>query len=649
MKYCKKCGHANADDAMFCAKCGNALGKGSKSKNKKTGVPSFIWYTIITIVLLSGTLVLYDNPKLIDRFTDKYFKKTFTSKVLKKEYISDDQQYTRVWYKDGYQSLNKGDNVILEMDQCDELTFIEHSHYEKSIFLIYYVYNKTETDFNDCTDIYDINGKYLTSYEGKITAEEGNVNYINTSEKDDCFFKIKKYGKCGLYHVEANDSLEIKYDDIIPTIKNGEVIYYDVEIDKLVGRIDSNGDDIIPPVYKAFYKLDEEETAGTGFTGYIVETEDNKIGIYDDSFDAVVREEWGFTEYEFHYSSSDNYSWILLSKDRWNDKVYVAASIKGFQRTEEKKEGYFYKDGNFYYYTYVGSNEGYKYTWPQWKREYYCIQTYTKKTIYGYGDHIKFIQSGPEYKYKGNVDGWDSYDGETYTFNQNTTSYTYYFSGKTLKATYYTSFRDLFGNIQPMWRDLNYSLMSEEIYEKDYYGSWNWSSYSEKIQKRQEEKLSRLIKNEEERKIKEMLAAERKDEDFSEQKSTFESGSNYSVPAIPITPIDNSYMNNVGIINNEIDEAAKQRLEQHYRQMYQQKEELVSSLYNSLTSHGISIQNNNGIYGGTSGNLSSNSSAYIQQKTMFENAKRELRDLRNEASRNGVSILPSQWETTVVY
>ena len=42
MKYCKKCGHANADDAMFCAKCGNALGKGSKSKNKKTGVPSFI-------------------------------------------------------------------------------------------------------------------------------------------------------------------------------------------------------------------------------------------------------------------------------------------------------------------------------------------------------------------------------------------------------------------------------------------------------------------------------------------------------------------------------------------------------------------------------------------------------------------------------
>jgi len=557
------------------------------------------------------------------------------SRILDIKNILGTNEYTHVWYKDSTQSVNRGDSIHFVV-KCDEIQFVEHVNHSKSLFVAY--------TNNDYTKIYDLNGKYLTKYDGRVELIMGLIDgETDEDELNFAFFLVKKHRKKGMYRLETNQKIPIKYDDIVPVIRNGKLIYYDIENDGLKGRMNTNLKFIIPPVYKFFYKLDSDDTAGTGFSGYLVKTKDDKIGIYDESFDAVIREEWGFTDYEFRYDYSDDYGWILLSKNNWNNKVYVASSIIGVQQTQEKKEGYFYRDGKFYYFTHIGADVGYEYTWPLWKREYYCVQNYGRITIYGYGDFIKFLESGSKYKRLGTSDGWDKYEGESYNINGNYTSKTYYFRGRELKSTTLSTFVDFFGGTHPMWQDYQYILTSEIVYEKECYYSWNQDSYVGKEMESQEEELKRLIREDKQR-LEEKIVLKQ-----TEIRPSIDNNSDVYMSNYP-TQINNSFSTNSNSeFNRRIDEAAKQRNEQMYRNLYHEKEGLVQDIYNSITLHGVKIKDENNLYSGTSGNLYENSSAYIQLKTTFENAKRELRNIRVEAERNGVSIMPSQWENTAIY
>ena len=125
-----------------------------------------------------------------------------------------------------------------------------------------------------------------------------------------------------------------------------------------------------------------------------------------------------------------------------------------------------------------------------------------------------------------------------------------------------------------------------------------------------------------------------------------------SIPYYAPAPVQSYPSTSYGISheNDTYENQRRQRNERLYNDMYQRQESVVQNYYNSLTSHGFSTQSNSGIYSGSSGNLSStNSSAYIQLKSNFLQAQRRLREIRNEAAREGITITASQFETTTVY
>ena len=99
----------------------------------------------------------------------------------------------------------------------------------------------------------------------------------------------------------------------------------------------------------------------------------------------------------------------------------------------------------------------------------------------------------------------------------------------------------------------------------------------------------------------------------------------------------------------QIDSDATIRTSNNYQERYRRQEEVVQTYYRSLTTTGVRTVDKSGKYGGTTGSLKEHSGSYTSQKSGFERAKRELQNIRLEASRNGVNISPSQWETTTVY
>lgn len=99
----------------------------------------------------------------------------------------------------------------------------------------------------------------------------------------------------------------------------------------------------------------------------------------------------------------------------------------------------------------------------------------------------------------------------------------------------------------------------------------------------------------------------------------------------------------------QIDSDAAIRTSNNYQERYRRQEEVVQTYYRSLTTTGVRTVDKSGKYGGTTGSLKEHSGSYASQKSGFERAKRDLQNIRLEASRNGINISPSQWETATVY
>lgn len=85
--------------------------------------------------------------------------------------------------------------------------------------------------------------------------------------------------------------------------------------------------------------------------------------------------------------------------------------------------------------------------------------------------------------------------------------------------------------------------------------------------------------------------------------------------------------------------------EEWYRMQYSKWEGNVQSIYNSLTSIGVSVTTEDNEKRGYSdwGN-----SSELSMKTELRKAQSEMRSIRNEAARNGYTIMQSSWETATV-
>lgn len=85
----------------------------------------------------------------------------------------------------------------------------------------------------------------------------------------------------------------------------------------------------------------------------------------------------------------------------------------------------------------------------------------------------------------------------------------------------------------------------------------------------------------------------------------------------------------------------------NYISLYKQWERRAQSNYNSLTNLGYRVKNNNGSRSGGTGQ-SMSSSNYTRMKKALREAQNEMRRIRLNASRNGVTIAQSKWETATV-
>ena len=85
----------------------------------------------------------------------------------------------------------------------------------------------------------------------------------------------------------------------------------------------------------------------------------------------------------------------------------------------------------------------------------------------------------------------------------------------------------------------------------------------------------------------------------------------------------------------------------HYQSMYDRWARNAESNYNSLTLQGAKATSKDGSKHGSSGGFWG-SGNYVQLKRNLREAQREMRDVKREASRKGINLRESKWETASV-
>lgn len=84
----------------------------------------------------------------------------------------------------------------------------------------------------------------------------------------------------------------------------------------------------------------------------------------------------------------------------------------------------------------------------------------------------------------------------------------------------------------------------------------------------------------------------------------------------------------------------------YYMQQYSRWERMAESIYNSITSVKVKeVDTDKEVHGYTDWGGSSE----MQMKMQLSKAQTQMRDVRNEAGRNGITIPMSHWESVTVY
>lgn len=106
---------------------------------------------------------------------------------------------------------------------------------------------------------------------------------------------------------------------------------------------------------------------------------------------------------------------------------------------------------------------------------------------------------------------------------------------------------------------------------------------------------------------------------------------------------DNSYSSGYSGYNNSSssDNASS------YQTQYSKWESIAERHYNSITNTGFRVRDRQGNRGGGA-MQGMNSGNYVQMKKSFRDAQRQMRNIRNNAKRHGVTITQSKWETATI-
>ena len=106
---------------------------------------------------------------------------------------------------------------------------------------------------------------------------------------------------------------------------------------------------------------------------------------------------------------------------------------------------------------------------------------------------------------------------------------------------------------------------------------------------------------------------------------------------------DNSYSSNYSGHDN----SSSSNNASSYQTHYSRWESIAERHYNSITNTGFRVRDKQGNRGG-SAMQGMNSGNYVQMKKSFRDAQRQMRNIRNDAKRHGVTITQSKWETATI-
>lgn len=107
--------------------------------------------------------------------------------------------------------------------------------------------------------------------------------------------------------------------------------------------------------------------------------------------------------------------------------------------------------------------------------------------------------------------------------------------------------------------------------------------------------------------------------------------------------LDNSYSSGYSGQNN----GSSSNSASSYQTEYSRWENIAERHYHSITNTGVRTRDKQGNRGG-SAMQGMNSGNYVQMKKSFRDAQRQMRNIRNNAQRQGVRIAQSKWETATI-
>ena len=106
---------------------------------------------------------------------------------------------------------------------------------------------------------------------------------------------------------------------------------------------------------------------------------------------------------------------------------------------------------------------------------------------------------------------------------------------------------------------------------------------------------------------------------------------------------DNSYSSDYSGQNN----SSSSNSSASYQTEYSRWESIAERHYNSITNTGFRVRDKQGNRGGGA-MQGMNSGNYVQMKKSFRDAQRQMRNIRSNAQRHGVTITQSKWETATI-
>lgn len=582
----------------------------------------------------------------------------------------------------GETGIMKNDSIILEDCSGRAITYLYHPNSKLGL----YVLHVEEEGKEPLLYLYNLEGKLMDLLSGKklcpfsVDADgmENQIYFERHVEYTDGFslydYNQKKYTE------ELYEKFDFELDEsgnvrLVIGIIDGDCDFYGSDLlKKLPGRYSYMSIKELPgSSQKVRYMENEFGFAGirtidmevivpevfdyiqaTQWPGdedddifWIVTDEDNHYGLYTYDASPIIGVEHGIDGLTLKYRSSEDFRWIL-AEDNYGAKLhYSAVNEYGRQQTKEYDTSLFYQDGNFYYLTHKGADEGYQCENPKWSAEYFSVQSGLNMKVYVYDDGIRLhSERNGKHKYKGYENGYNVYEGDLHSDNQSSRRMTYYVNKNGLIArqsmtmTLWTGM-PVFNDHDTYYTRTPMSLNEYRLTDfSEYYGD----SFIEKTSEKVREMISNKTESRERERRERLLA-------YYSKTTPRETGSSSEVKEQEILNPSGISMPVEPIVPPVVEEYKRKQ----YEIEYSTAEKLCSNWYQTAmsVSNGSSYIDNNDHMVGVRSNSSNMSTigmrASSEAKMKFEQAQRDLINIRQRANMEGITLSASRWETTTLY